>query len=368
MGNLTNTLRHKIYESQFNNFGIDNYDESRFGKYQKVISKTNFQTKVKLFFKKLIRYNKLGNFVIKSWDKYLTKLEIIYSKLSDKDRKLLVELLAYRALGFKKVKLSTNSKIKLKLIKDIKKLKSSEETYDPHFMNLILERFNLNQIGYNIDFFFSPEGIVTDFILEQYAYKINSGLFIEAEKGDIVFDLGGCWGDTALYFAEKIGKNGKVYSFEFIPNNMKIHKINTDLNPHFKNQIELVPYPVSDISGNTIYFKDRGPSSVIEIEPFYGYNGKTTTITIDDFVRDNNIEKVDFIKMDIEGAELFALNGALETIKKFKPKLAIAIYHSMEDFVNIPIWILDLKLDYDIYINHYTIHAEETICFAKPRN
>ena len=69
--------------------------------------------------------------------------------------------------------------------------------------------------------------------------------------------------------------------------------------------------------------------------------------------------------MDIEGAESAALEGAIETIKKFRPVLAIAIYHSMEDFINIPRWILDLNLDYELFIGHYTIHAEETVCFAK---
>ena len=71
--------------------------------------------------------------------------------------------------------------------------------------------------------------------------------------------------------------------------------------------------------------------------------------------------------MDIEGAELLALEGAIKTIIKFRPKLAIAIYHSMSDFVAIPYWILNLNLGYEIFIGHYTIHAEETICFAKPR-
>ena len=71
--------------------------------------------------------------------------------------------------------------------------------------------------------------------------------------------------------------------------------------------------------------------------------------------------------MDIEGSETAALIGAIETIKKFKPKLAIAIYHSVDDLVNIPTWILNLDLDYEIFIGHYTIHAEETVCFAKPK-
>ena len=71
--------------------------------------------------------------------------------------------------------------------------------------------------------------------------------------------------------------------------------------------------------------------------------------------------------MDIEGTEPFALKGAEKTIRKFRPKLAIAIYHSMGDFINIPKWILELNLDYEIYLGHYTIHSEETIIFAKPR-
>ncbi len=69
--------------------------------------------------------------------------------------------------------------------------------------------------------------------------------------------------------------------------------------------------------------------------------------------------------MDIEGAEPLALKGAVETIKRFKPKLAIAIYHSMDDFIKIPIWIIELNLGYKLYLGHYTIHSEETIIFAK---
>jgi FkbM family methyltransferase len=179
--------------------------------------------------------------------------------------------------------------------------------------------------------------------------------------------VGGCWADTALYFASKIGHEGKVYSFEFIPDNIKLHNINTNFNPDLKKRIELVSNPVSDITGIPVYYFDHGPGSRIEFKPFEGQSGSTSTISIDDFVTKNNLEKVDFIKMDIEGAELPALKGAVETIKKFRPKLAIAIYHSMEDFINIPEWILSLNLDYELFIGHYTIHAEETVCFAKPK-
>jgi FkbM family methyltransferase len=182
---------------------------------------------------------------------------------------------------------------------------------------------------------------------------------------DFVLDIGGCWGDTALYFSHKTGVKGNVYSFEFIPDNIKLFNINLAFNPHLNSNIELVQQPVSNKSNDIIYFKDNGPGSKVMFEPFEGQTGTAKTISIDDFVKIQKLQKVDFIKMDIEGAEPVALEGAIETIRRFRPKLAIAIYHSMSDFATIPNWILDLNLDYEIFIGHYTIHAEETICFAQ---
>jgi hypothetical protein len=78
------------------------------------------------------------------------------------------------------------------------------------------------------------------------------------------------------------------------------------------------------------------------------------------------LRKVDFIKMDIEGSEPEALMGAEQTIRKHRPKLAIAIYHDLRHFASIPHWIHDLNLGYKFYIGHFTIHAEETVLFARP--
>ena len=92
--------------------------------------------------------------------------------------------------------------------------------------------------------------------------------------------------------------------------------------------------------------------------------GTVQTITIDDFVGQNSIEKIDFLKMDIEGAEPKALEGAMQTIIKYKPKLAISIYHSLDDFINIPKWIDELNLGYKFFLGHHTLHLEETILYA----
>jgi hypothetical protein len=68
--------------------------------------------------------------------------------------------------------------------------------------------------------------------------------------------------------------------------------------------------------------------------------------------------------MDIEGAEPFALRGAEQTLRKYKPNLAIAIYHSLSDFVKIPEYLSSLGLGYKFYLGHFTIHEEETILYA----
>ena len=75
---------------------------------------------------------------------------------------------------------------------------------------------------------------------------------------------------------------------------------------------------------------------------------------------------VDFIKMDIEGAESEALEGAKQTIRAFHPKLAISVYHKLDDFWTIPKYIDQLGMGYRFYLRHFTIHREETVLFAGP--
>ncbi len=73
---------------------------------------------------------------------------------------------------------------------------------------------------------------------------------------------------------------------------------------------------------------------------------------------------VTFIKMDIEGAEYQSLLGALKTIKKYRPKLAICLYHKPEDIIEIPHIILSINPDYKLAIRHYTTCNWETVLYA----
>lgn len=365
---FTKSLTLKIKESLNNHFGRENYDEYRFGPYKE--SHEGWLEKLKWHIKRLINYRGINNpekyLQSINYFQYEDALEKLYKILDEKSRNLLVQLIAYRALGFRKVKLPLNTPDYHRNLENIIALLDKNDFIQTTFLNTKIYKANLRSLGYNLDIYYTPTGILTDFVNEQYAYKNESGILLSAQSGDVVIDAGGCWGDTALYFADKVGKQGKVFSFEFIPNNIKIHQTNRSLNPQYDEVIELIPQPLSDKSNIEIFYKDLGPASKVELASFDGYTGSCKTITIDDFVEERSLDKVSFIKMDIEGAEPLALKGAINTIKKFRPKMAIAIYHSLDDMVNIPLWIHNLNLGYQLYIGHYKIHAEETVLFALP--
>ena len=63
----------------------------------------------------------------------------------------------------------------------------------------------------------------------------------------------------------------------------------------------------------------------------YKISDSIETITLDDFVKEQKLERVDFIKSDIEGFERYMLQGAQETLKNFAPKLALCTYHLPDD-------------------------------------
>jgi FkbM family methyltransferase len=90
-------------------------------------------------------------------------------------------------------------------------------------------------------------------------------------------------------------------------------------------------------------------------------------ISIDEFVIENDIKKIDYIKLDIEGAEIEAINGAIKTIQKDRPQLAISIYHKKEHLYEIPLLINSICKDYNYRLGRYSGNIAETILYAIPK-
>jgi FkbM family methyltransferase len=296
---------------------------------------------------------------------HISNLEWLYAQLADEEsKKTLVDVFAYRALGHRKVKLAVNCPKHWDNLRLAETLVLGDDEIATGFMHFKLSKMDLNKIGYPIRFYYAPEGIVIDFIEQQYRCQ-TSGFAIECDEGDFAIDAGGCWGDTALYFASKAGPSGKVYSFEFLPSNLEIYRRNLDMNPELKRRVELIENPIWSTAGEEIAIDANGPGTRLRPSDSSHDKMRFRTESIDHLVETRRIEKVDFIKMDIEGAELNALKGCEQTLRRFKPKLAVTVYHSVDDFWEIPEYLKSLDLDYKFYLRHFTIHAEETVLFAK---
>jgi hypothetical protein len=100
---------------------------------------------------------------------------------------------------------------------------------------------------------------------------------------------------------------------------------------------------------------------------FSGRRNKAVIASIDEFVESSGLRRVNFIKMDIEGAEREALKGARKTLAEMRPKLAISVYHLVDDIRVIANLILDSYGDNcKLYMKNVTNTHNETILFAVP--
>ena len=102
----------------------------------------------------------------------------------------------------------------------------------------------------------------------------------------------------------------------------------------------------------------------------FSYNGTASRINprdgemVECIDIDSVIDNVTFIKMDVEGAEYKALEGAEKVIKECKPKLAISVYHKPVDIVEIPLLIMDMVPEYKFWLRHYSTNVYETVLYA----
>ena len=228
--------------------------------------------------------------------------------------------------------------------------------------NIELRRLNIADYGYDVELYTDPFGVFNEFIYSQYVYRGESSVITPGE-GDCVIDCGACFGGTSLFFADRVGESGKVFSFEFVDQNIEVFAKNLGLNPRLSDRIQLVKNPVWSESGVEFYIRGTGPGASLS-DNSSGGGVKVVTYSIDDLVKDQRLKKVGLIKMDVEGSEMSALRGAKDTILKYRPHLAISVYHRFSDFYEVPMYLKSLHSDYNIYMQHSTVHGDETVVFA----
>jgi FkbM family methyltransferase len=298
---------------------------------------------------------------------HLDGLERFYNLLQDDySRELSIELLKSLILGEQYVKLPTDNEAywRLRASLDSRYL---QRRHTARCGETRLNQYEVPGLEGPIRLHALPLTVLNDFLLEQYAYRKGSRV-VQAQPGDVVIDGGGCWGETALYFADRTGAQGQIHCFEFDQDNLQILKQNLELNRHLASRTAVVHKALWDESGKTMGYHSAGVATKLEGEKLHGRQAQT--ISIDDFVAEEGIARVDYIKLDIEGSELRALQGAEGTLRAFRPNLAVAVYHSalldrsLEDFVMIPNYLSMLGLGYEFFLDHFSVHAVDTILFA----
>ncbi len=181
-----------------------------------------------------------------------------------------------------------------------------------------------NGIAFNIS---TKKNSMSKSLILQEHTESNETKFLKKiiKPGQTVLDVGANFGWYSIHFSNWVGQSGKVFAFEPVPeiyeeltSNIKLNFCQniTVFNCALGNQNESVLFNVSEFEGGS------GASSE---NLKFGKKIKVSKHKLDDLMNDQNLDNIDFLKIDIEGGELNMLKGAEKLIEKYKPKILLEI-------------------------------------------
>lgn len=284
-------------------------------------------------------------------DRQCDDLDWLYDRLADDaSRETLVRLLAHRLAGSRQIALGPGRDAAERLTD----FAATALALDPEPDGL--PRYDLAAIGLDLRVIAAPMFAVHTFLLEQYRHPELEEANVRA--GDVVVDGGAFWGDTALWLADQAGPDGRVVVFEPDPSARGILERNLRANPGHASRIEVRPEALWD-SETSLDLTSQGAASTVRPG-----DGEVRAVSLDGLVRDGELPRVDFVKLDVEGAESNVLRGASGLIRERPPRLAIAIYHRPDDIVEIPRLLDGLAPTYRFALTHRSLHQYDTMLFA----
>lgn len=183
---------------------------------------------------------------------------------------------------------------------------------------------------------------------------------VQPREGDVMLDGGvSDMVGAQIQFAQSVGKTGCVFGFEPVPSMAAIAREKLAAFPRY----HLCAAGLGDKEGQ-VPFTFLRDSSRIAGTADAGDSVMCQMTTIDAFVREQLPERINCIKLDVEGAEMLALAGARETIVRHCPKLIICLYHNPVHLFEIPLFIHGLVPDYTMYVAHSSCQFTDTILYA----
>lgn len=190
--------------------------------------------------------------------------------------------------------------------------------------------------------FWTPLGNDSLFLLAEYAVDIYGVGGTQIRPGDVVMDLGA---NVGMFSRRALDAGAsRVIAVEPSPLNVE------SLRRTFAEEIEdgrfiLVPKAVWNEPGRMmlkVYDLSVLDSLVMEERPEAPVRSEVPVelVTIDALAEELGLERLDFVKMDIEGAERQAIEGAVETLRRFRPRMAIATENLLDDIEAVPAAVL----------------------------
>ena len=150
------------------------------------------------------------------------------------------------------------------------------------------------------------------------------------QKDSVIIDIGAHIGYYSL-IASKKAVDGHVYSFEPFSVSYNLLKKNIELN-HIQNVFPFQLAVTNKKEEKILFISDpenSGMTGFNQSENFTGETEMANTISLDQWVKDQKLKKLDFIKIDIEGSEFNSLQGMKSVLLEFKPVLFIEVFHTL---------------------------------------
>jgi FkbM family methyltransferase len=145
-------------------------------------------------------------------------------------------------------------------------------------------------------------------------------------EGDVIVDAGAYTGAFTIYAAKIVGNRGRVLAFEpdsanfkILTDNISINELDnvTAINKGLWNKDDILKFNSKSDADSSLFYDDINGKNIIDLE----------VAALDSELERLGIKKINFVKMDIEGAEIEAIKGSLKTLKQNYVDLAIASYH-----------------------------------------
>ena len=185
------------------------------------------------------------------------------------------------------------------------------------------------------------------------------------EPGATVIEAGASHGDSTLYLASLAGPSGHVHAFELLPDNYRKLTENLSVN-NAQNVTAMCRALWDEIGPMQAVFSADG--SRIGTAGADAVTGSVEATTMDQYCHDAGLDHVDFIKLDAPGGSEHILLGARETLRRYRPRLAVSIhYNNGADYFVMPELVRkSVRGRYKYYVRHYGPIHRYTILYAAP--